>query len=84
MDCLFAITRIISSSVLLSEERGASMMKLRLSVIAFADIDVPKELEDEPLYEIYQKLQDDISEIDCGQCFNIDTAPYRIIEESGE
>lgn len=59
-------------------------MKLRLSVIAFADIDVPKELEGEPLYEIYQKLQDDISEIDCGQCFNIDAAPFRIIEEESE
>lgn len=50
-------------------------MKLRITVTGIADIEVPKELENEDIDTIWNELQDDISCVDCGELYSIDSEP---------
>lgn len=56
-------------------------MKLRITVTGIADIEVPKELENEDIDTIWNELQDDISCVDCGELYSIDSEPLDLEEE---
>ena len=51
-------------------------MKLKITVTGIAEIEVPKELENEDIDTIWEELQDDISCIDCGELYDIDSEPF--------
>ena len=59
-------------------------MKLRITVTGIAEIEVPKELEDKDIDTIWDELQDDISCIDCGELYDIDSEPLDLEEEYDE
>ena len=42
---------------------------------------LPKELEDEDIDTIWNELQDDISCVDCGELYSIDSEPLDLEEE---
>ena len=57
------------------------MKTLRISVTGIVDIKVPKELENESIDTIWEKMQDDISDIDCGDLYSIDSEPLDLDED---
>lgn len=59
-------------------------MKLRIAVTGIAEIEVPKELENKDIDTIWEELQDDISCIDCGELYDIDSEPFDLEEEYDE
>lgn len=57
------------------------MKTLRISVTGIVDIKVPKELENEDIDTIWAKMQDEISDIDCGDLYSIDSEPLDLDED---
>ena len=57
------------------------MKTLRISVTGIVDIPVPKELENESIDTIWEEMQDEISDIDCGDLYSIDSEPLDLDEE---
>jgi len=67
--------------VIYDQTKGEILMKLRIAVTGIAEIEVPKELENEDIDTIWDELQDNVSDIDCGELYNIDSEPFDLEEE---
>ena len=62
--------------------KGEIYMKtLRITVTGIVDIKVPKELENEDIDTIWEKMQDEVSDVDCGELYSIDSEPLDLDEE---
>lgn len=53
--------------------------KMRVKVTGYVYIDIPLELRGKDFDEIEMALQDDISDIDCGELENIDSECEEIV-----
>lgn len=57
------------------------MIILRIAVTGIMDIKIPKELENEDIDTVWEKMQDEVSSINCGDLYSIDSEPLDLDEE---